>query len=141
MFCQQLEIKVRVFVEDMSGDFLHEAAHKFENNQASGDNSGHHDKIGRGEEDKFKEITDKRDGEGGGHNTNNRDKEAGAEFIERPGDPVDEDEVDRKSNKNGDSSKFGMRETLEVRSNGKSGHTERDGDANYNNEDKHKQTC
>ena len=87
-----------IFVENVGGDFLHQAAHKFENNQAGGNDGSHHDKIGWGEKDKFEEITDEGDGEGGGHNTNNRDKETGAEFIERPGDPINEDEVDSEGN-------------------------------------------
>lgn len=120
-----------IFVENVGGDFLHQAAHNFENDKAGGDDGGHHDEVGRGEENEFEEIADERDSEGGNHNANDRDKEAGAELIERPGDPVDEDEVDSEGDEDRDGGEFWMRKTLEVGGDREGGHTERDGDANW----------
>lgn len=60
--------------EDASGDFLHQAAHEFENHQAGGDNNKHHNNIAGGKKDKFKEIACEWNNEGGSHNTDNGEK-------------------------------------------------------------------
>ena len=56
-----------VGIENMDGDFLHQAAHEFENHQAGGDNNEHYDNIAGGKKDEFEEIADEGDGEGGSH--------------------------------------------------------------------------
>ena len=88
MVCQWLDVDVGRGGENMGGNFLHEAAHQLENYQAGGDNNQHYDNIAGGKEDKLKEVADERDGEGGSHNADNRDKESGAEFVERAGNPI-----------------------------------------------------
>lgn len=99
-------------IENASGDFLHEAAHELENHQAGSNNSGHDDKVGWGKEDEFKEIADKRDGEGGSHNADNNKKEAGAKFVKRAGDPIDKDEVNGEGDKNRNRGELGVRKAL-----------------------------
>lgn len=120
-----------VGVENAGGDFLHQAAHQFENHQAGGDNNEHYNNIAGGEEDKLKEVADKRNGKGGGHNTNDSDEEAGAELVEWARNPVDEDEVDSEGDENRNGGELGVREALEVRDNRESGHTERNGNTNW----------
>lgn len=77
-----------VSVENVSGDFLHEAAHEFENHQAGSDNNEHYDNIAGGKEDKFKEVADEWNGKGSSHYADNSDEEAGTELVERAGNPV-----------------------------------------------------
>ena len=120
-----------VGIENAGGDFLHKATHEFENYETDSDNNKHYDDIARGEKDEFKEIANKRNGEGGSHNTNDSDEEAGAEFVEGPRDPVDEDEVDSEGDEDGDGGELGVRKALEVRDDREGGHAERNGNANW----------
>ena len=117
--------------KNTGGDFLHEATHEFENHQAGGDNNQHYDNIAGGEKDEFKEIANKRNGEGGSHNTNDSDEEAGAEFVEGPRDPVDEDEVNSEGDEDGDGGELGVREALEMGNDRESGHAERNRETNW----------
>ena len=120
-----------VGIENMDGDFLHQAAHEFENHQAGGNNNQHYDNVAGGKEDEFEEIADEGDGEGDSHDADDGDEEAGAEFVERPRDPVDEDEVDSESDENGNSGELWVGETLEMGDNREGGHTERNRNANW----------
>ena len=120
-----------VGVENAGGDFLHEATHQFENHQAGGDDDEHCENITGGKEDEFEEIANEGDGEGGSHDADDGDEEAGAEFVERPRDPVDEDEVDSEGDENGNSGELGVREALEMGDNREGSHAERNGDANW----------
>ena len=60
-----------VGVENVSGDFLHQATHELENYQAGGDNNEHYDNIAGGKKDEFKEVTNEWNSEGGSHNADN----------------------------------------------------------------------
>ena len=126
-----LEVEVGVGIENMDGDFLHQAAHEFENHQAGGNNNQHYDNVAGGEEDKLKEVADKRNGKGGGHNTNDSDEEASTEFVEWTRNPIDENKVDSKGNKDRDSSKLWVRKALKVRNNGKRSHAKRNRETNW----------
>ena len=91
---------------------MHDASHELGNHQAGSNNSGHDDKVGWGKEDEFKEIADKRDNKSGGHDTDNSEEEAGAKFVKRAGDPIDEDEINGESDKNRNRGKLGVRKAL-----------------------------
>ena len=104
-----------VGVENMSGDFLHQATHELENYQAGGDNNEHYDDIARSKEDEFKEVTNEWNSEGGSHNADDGDEETGAELVD----------------KNGNSGELGVRKALEVGDNREGSHAERNGDANW----------
>lgn len=76
-----LEVEVRIFIENASGDFLHQATHEFENNEAGNDNNRHNYKIGRGKEDKFEKVTNKRDNKSGDHDADDGEEKTGAEAV------------------------------------------------------------
>ena len=119
-----LEIKMRVIRKDTGGDFLHEVAHNTENTYAGGNDDKHDDEIICSEEDKFEEIANQRDGEGGCHDADNGNKKASTKLVKRARNPVNKDEIDSEGNENRDSGKLWMREALEVRYDGERSHTE-----------------
>lgn len=78
---------------------MHETAHNIENKEADGENNAEDNKSVLRKEDKFEEVTNKRDGEGGGHDTNNDKEETSTEFIEGTRNPIDKNEINGESNK------------------------------------------
>ena len=83
-----------------------------------------------GKKGKFKEITNKWDEESAQHDADNDKDKAGAELVERAGNPINEDEVDGKSNKDRGSGELKTRKFLEVRDDSEGEHTDRNCETN-----------
>ena len=61
----------RALVEDVIREAMHEAAHDVENEKAGSEDNTENEEAILSKEDKFEEITDERDSEGGNHDADN----------------------------------------------------------------------
>jgi hypothetical protein len=86
--------------ENAIREVTHEVFHEFKNCETDGKNGEHHDETIFGEKSKFKEVANEGNTINNSHDANDGKNESGAEFIKWTGDPIDEDEVDCKRNKN-----------------------------------------
>lgn len=78
------------------------------------------------EEGEFEEVADKWDAKGAYHNGNNSEEKTSAKLVEWARNPVDEDKVNGKSDKNRGGGKLWSSKLIDVSEGGKNSHTNRD---------------
>ena len=118
-------------VENVVGEAMHETTHDVENKEADGEHNHEDDETVLSKENKFEEVANERNGEGGNHDTDDGKEETSTEFVEWSRDPIDENKVNSKGDEHRDGGKFGVRKALKMRDNGESRHTDRDGEADW----------
>ena len=99
---------------------------KFKNYNTGGENRKRNNEAILSEKGEFKEITGKWNQKNNYHNSDNGDEQAGTKFVEWTANPIDENEVNDESNKDGGGGEFVMREIIETGNDSENNHTKGD---------------
>ena len=75
-------------------------AEEGEKEEACGDDDEGDKKAVRRQDGKFEEIASERDEEDSRHDADNGEEEGGAEFVEGPRNPINQDQIDSEGDKN-----------------------------------------
>lgn len=114
----------------VQGSFQEEAK-EIEKKEAGADDGKHNDETIFGKEGEFEKVTNEGDTESSCHDGNNGKEKAGAEFVERTRNPIDENEINGKGDENRSGGELGSGKFVDVSEGREDGHTDRNCEADW----------